>query len=126
MAEAQKKALIAQLALQRAEMNQSRENLESEFRLSRQVKRSMRNHPKHWALAGTLSACLLTLSLRRKKVIYSQGKKSHGLLRHSLRLATTFAKPALTTYALKIAKNYAEKRLGPLPHNSMLGDLSQK
>ncbi len=126
MAEAQKKALIAQLALQRAELSNSRQDLQTELSLSRQVQKSVRSHPKRWLIGSALAALSLSLALRRKKIIYTHLNKRRGLINRSLRLTLGLVRPALTTYAIKAAKDYAEKRLGPLPDNSMLGDPSQK
>ncbi len=126
MAEAQKKALVAQLALQRSEMTQSRDSLQSELSVSTQLKKSVHTHPKRWIIGGTVSAIAFCLVFRRKKIIYTHLGKRRGLVARSARLAFAFARPALTTLALKYAKDYAEARFGPLPYNSMLGDPPQK
>jgi hypothetical protein len=126
MAEAHKKALVAQLALQRTEMTNSRGSLQAELSLSRQLKKSVRSHPKQWMIGGAVSAFALSYLFRRKKVIYTNFAGKKGLIRRTAGLAFTLARPALTTLALKHAKDYAEARFGPLPYNSMLGDQSQK
>lgn len=126
MAETEKKALIAQLALQRSEMTSSRDALQTELSLSRQLKKSVRSHPSRWVIGGAVTAMTLGFIFRRKKVIYKNGSKKRGLIRRVARLAFTLGRPAITTLAIKQARDYAEARLGPLPDNSMLGDPPQK
>lgn len=126
MAEAQKKAIVAQLALQRSDMTESRRSLKTELSVSRQFKKSVRSHPGSWVVGGAVTAFTLALIFRRKKVIYSNFPEKKGFIGKTARLAFTLARPALTTLAIKHAKDYAEARFGLTDDNSMLGGPPQK
>ncbi len=126
MAEAEKKALAARLALQRSEMTNSHDSLRAELSVSKQLKKSVQNNPTRWMVGGAVSAIAFCFLFRRKKIIYSNFKRKRGLIGKSIRLAFFFVRPSLARFALEHAKDYAEDRLAPLPPNSMLGDPPQK
>jgi len=126
MAEAEKIALVAQLALQRSDMTSSRKALTQELNVSRQFKKSLRNNPTPWAIGGVVTVLALGLLFRRKKIIYSPVPIKEGMIGRTTRLIVSLARPPLTTLALKHAKEYAEARFGPFEDNSMLGGPPQK
>jgi|TARA_B110000914_G_scaffold153887_1_gene135043 hypothetical protein len=126
MAELQKKALIEQLALQRSEMTTTCDALQRELSLSHQLGESLRNHPGQWAAAGAGTAFLLARLARRKKIIYTDEKGKHGVIFRTSKLIFSLARPALTTFALKYAKDYLEAHFGPFDDNSKLGGSPQK
>ena len=126
MAKAEKQALVAQLALQRSQMAATQSALKTELSVSRQVKKSLHRNPTPWIAGSFVTFVGLGLLLRRKKVIYKGFPIKRGIIRRTSRLVLTLARPAVTTWALKKAKDYAESRVGPLPDNSMLGGPPQK
>jgi DNA-binding LacI/PurR family transcriptional regulator len=126
MAEAEKIALVAQLALQRSDMTSSRNSLTQELSVSRQFKKSLRNNPTPWAIGGVATVLALGILFRRKKIIYSPVPVKAGIIGRTARLVASLARPALTTLALKHAREYAETRFGPFEDNSMLGGPPQK
>ena len=126
MAEAEKKALVAQLALQRSEVALSRSSLKSELSVPKQVKKAFRRKPAPW-IAGAVVTCLAVgLLFRRKKVIYSSAPLERGFIGRTSNAFLALARPALTSLALKHAKDYAEARFGSEEENSMLGGPPQK
>ncbi len=126
MAKPQKKSLVKLLDLQRSDLMTSHDALQRELSLSHQLGKSVRNHPGAWAAAGTGTAFLLARLVRRKNVIFKNGEKKRGLILRSGKLIFSMARPALTTFALKYAKDYLEARFGPFDDNSMLGGPPQK
>jgi len=126
MAEAEKIALVGQLALQRSEMSLSRDSLTQELSVSRQFKKSLRQNPTPWAIGGVVTVLALGILFRRKKIIYSPTPNDGGIIGRTTRLVASLARPALTTLAVKYARDYAEARFGPFEGKSMLGGPPQK
>ncbi|MFT6181920.1 MAG: D-alanyl-D-alanine carboxypeptidase [Paracoccaceae bacterium] len=126
MAEAEKKALVAQLALQRSGMLSQRDDLTRELSISYQVKRSLRKNSKTMVVGGAVAGIALGFLFRRRKVIYSPGPVKRGMIGSAAHALFSLARPALTTLALAYAKDYAEAHFGPFENNSMLGGSPQK
>lgn len=126
MAGQSKEVLIEKLALKRSELSRSRTSLERELSLSTQLRKSMIAHPGRWAAAGAGTAFMIARAFRSKTIIQTEGGKKHGLIFRTIKLAVSLARPALTTLAIKYARDYVEARFGPFEDNSMLGGPPQK
>lgn len=126
MAEQSKEVLVEKLALKRSEMDRSRSSLERELSISTQLKKSMYAHPGRWAAAGAGTAFMVARLARHKKATNSAGLKKRGIIIKIGKLIFSIARPALTTFAIKYAKDQLEARFGPFEDNSMLGGPPQK
>ena len=126
MDQARKEALSEQLDQQRKVLSSRYSGVKQGLDLGHQIKQSLKRHPGRWAAAGAGTGLLALRLLRRKKVIYQDLRKRRGLILRSGSLLFKLARPALTTVALKYARDYLETRLEHDPDNSMLGGPPQK
>jgi hypothetical protein len=126
MDQAEKEALSKELDLQRDDLSDRYHALRMELDLAHQIRLSVKSHPKRWAAAAAGITFIGMRLLRRKKVIYKDPQKNHGLLFRTGKLVFKLARPALTSMALNYARKYAEVHLHPEQANSMLGGPPQK
>ena len=126
MDQARKEALTKELDQQRGDLSGRYHGLREELDLPRQLRLSVKKHPKRWAAAAAGTAFLGMRLIRGKKVIYKDQRKKRGVIFRTANLAFNLARPALTTIALNYAREYAEAYLHPEQENSMLGGPPQK
>jgi hypothetical protein len=100
--------------------------LKEELSPGRQLKRSLQKHPLGWALSAAGASFLLARLIRRPKVVYAGRRKSWFALPLGARLALRLARPAITSFALRKAREHLESRFNPPEDNSMLGGSPQK
>jgi len=126
MADERKKALVAEMDLQRLRISADFKSVKRQLHPGHQFKQSLHKHPGRWA-AGSAGVAFVTLRLlRSRKVISNNRSKKRGLLLRTGKLIFNLARPALTAFVLKQAQEYAEGKIGPDPDNSMLGGPPQK
>jgi hypothetical protein len=111
--------LVDMLAAQRTGISSARAGLERELSVSRQLKKSVKDHPIPWFAGAFGSAAFLGLLLRRAK---SNGDVKRSRIGILLRLCFSLAKPAITNWVVDKVKEEATRRFLPQNRNSMLGE----
>ena len=126
MDQARKKALAKELDKQRGGLSSCYHGLREELDLPRQLRLSVKKHPKRWAAAAAGIAFLGMRLIRSKTVIYKDQRNKRGLIFRTAKFAFNLARPALTTIALNYVRQYAQAFLHTEEQNSMLGGPAQK
>jgi hypothetical protein len=111
--------LVTVLAAQRTGVSSALAGLERELSVSRQLKKSVKDHPLPWFAGAFGSAAFLGLLLRSSKRNGSVKRSRIGIL---LGLCFSLAKPAITAWVIDKAKEEASRRFLPQNRNSMLGE----
>jgi len=125
MAEERKAELVAQLALARRDVTESRDRLAMELHPGHQLKKSVQNHPFGW-FAGTMGLFTLVGLFGRRKVRIEKPRKKFRLFRWILGIAFSLAKPTLGKILVAKAKEEAAKRMKDGSLKSMLGTPPQR
>ena len=126
MADQRKKALVAELDLQRPRISEGLDSLKRELSPGYLLKQSVRKHPGRWAGGSAGAAFLIMRLLRSRKTTSNDRSKKRGLWLRTGKLVFNLARPTLTAFVLKQAQEYAEAKIGHHPDNSMLGGSPQK
>ena len=120
--DADKAALLAEIAATRLEMSVATERLREAMDLPARIRRNAREHRVRWIAGASAAALLLVLLRRRKKIIYVERSTGEllgaagkaGLLLTGLKLAAGLAKPLLGEIAkgrvLDLAVRFAQHR----------------
>lgn len=101
--EPDKAALLAEIAATRVQLSEATENLREAMDFPARARRSVREHRGRWIAGAVATGLLLTLLIRRKKVVYVErstgeflGKAGKaGLLLTALKIAGSLGKPLL-------------------------------